>query len=434
MGHVAGKDTYKQLGKKIDSLSIRTPFNQTFFEILKELYSTEEADVVIKMPFVLSDLDRIAKVAKYDKGKLEKILQSLCSKGLVMDLWIGDKYYYMPSPMFIGIFEFTMMRVGEADSKKWAKLFYDYLHDGGLFPANCADGERVSVIRALPHEEALSDFTEVLDYEKATALVDEFDKFSIGLCSCRHEKEHLGKKECDTPLDTCTSFGMAADYLIRNNLAKEVSKSEILENLARSKEASLVLTADNVQKRITFICHCCGCCCNALAGINVHGYPNSVVTSNFIAQVDQEKCGGVCGKCAKACPIGAITIEPLESPTKRKRANCFINEDICLGCGVCALNCKSGVLKLEKRKKRVLHPETTFERIILQSLERGTLENLLFANPQSITQDFMRGFVGGFLRLKPVKRALMSDILRSTFLATIKVGSIAERKGHMINI
>jgi len=433
MGHAAGKDIYKQLAGKIDGLAIRTPFNQTFYDLLKELYSSEEADVVIKMPFVLSDLNRITKVTKYEKPHLEKILQGLCAKGLVMDMWIKEKYYYMPSPMFVGIFELTMMRVGEASSK-WAKFFYEYMHDSDLFKANFSSGEKISIARALPHEEVLSEYTEILDYEKATALVGEFDKFSISICSCRHEKHHLGKKTCDTPLEVCTSFGMAADYLIRNNLAKKVSKEQIIERIEASKEASLVLNADNVQKNITFICHCCSCCCNLLAGIKEFGYPNTVVTSNFIAKVDQEKCGGVCGKCAKACAIGAITIEPLENPTKRKRANCFINEDICLGCGVCALNCKSGVLKLVKRKKRVLHPETTFERVILQSLERGTLQNLLFANPQSITQDFMRGFVGGFLRLKPVKRALISNTLRSTFLAMIKAGSIVERKGHMINI
>ncbi|MGZ3524282.1 MAG: 4Fe-4S ferredoxin, partial [Thermodesulfobacteriota bacterium] len=57
-----------------------------------------------------------------------------------------------------------------------------------------------------------------------------------------------------------------------------------------------------------------------------------------------------------------------------------------------------------------------FERVILQSLERGTLQNQIFDNPQSITQKFMRGFIGGFLRLPPVKAALMSDTLRSSFL------------------
>ena len=70
-----------------------------------------------------------------------------------------------------------------------------------------------------------------------------------------------------------------------------------------------------------------------------------------------------------------------------------------------------------------LIPEDTFERVILQSLEQGTLQNLLFNNPQSTAHGFMRGFVGGFLKLPPVKRALMSDSLRSRFLSTIRKGS-----------
>ncbi|HAR49979.1 MAG TPA: 4Fe-4S ferredoxin, partial [Smithella sp.] len=96
-------------------------------------------------------------------------------------------------------------------------------------------------------------------------------KFSIGLCSCRHEKHHVDEKKCDIPLDTCTSFGYGADYLIRNKMAKEVSKSEMLDHFARSREMGLVFCADNVQKNITFICHCCGCCCNILLGISKFG-------------------------------------------------------------------------------------------------------------------------------------------------------------------
>jgi hypothetical protein len=34
----------------------------------------------------------------------------------------------------------------------------------------------------------------------------------------------------------------------------------------------------------------------------------------------------------------------------------------------------------------------------------------------------MRGFVGGFLRLPPVKAALMSDMLRSSFLKAMTSG------------
>jgi hypothetical protein len=83
---------------------------------------------------------------------------------------------------------------------------------------------------------------------------------------------------------------------------------------------------------------------------------------------------------------------------------------------------------LVKRQQRVIHPATTFERVILASLERGTLQNQLFDDPQSVTHQFLRGLVGGFLRLPPVKQALMSDRLRSTFLAALKAG--AQKQGN----
>jgi hypothetical protein len=50
------------------------------------------------------------------------------------------------------------------------------------------------------------------------------------------------------------------------------------------------------------------------------------------------------------------------------------------------------------------------------------LQNQLFDDPQSVTHQFLRGLVGGFLRLPPVKQTLMSDRLRSTFLAALKSG------------
>lgn len=418
MGHVIGKDVYRKLGKKIDNLTIKAPWNEAFHAILKELYSSEEADLVVRMPYGLSNFDQIRKITKHESSRLQKLLESLCSKGLVMDLSLRGEYYYTPSPMVIGIFEFTMMRVGDnLNTTEWAKLFHAYLgSDGAFYAANFGHQEKISPLRTLPHEDVIDtpDYLEVLDYEKATAIVEESRKFSIGICSCRHEKLHAGEKECDVPLDTCSSFGTAADYMIRHNFGKEVDKTEMLENLARSKEMGLVFCADNVKNDISFICHCCGCCCNALLGISKFGYPAMVITSSFIAVRDASLCTE-CGSCVETCPISAIEMLPQGDPK--------IDTSICLGCGVCALKCPSGALKLVKRSQRVFHPEDTFERVILQCLERGTLQNQMFSNPQSITHKFMRGFVGAFLRLPPVKKALMSDTLRSSFLAVM-------RKGH----
>jgi len=189
-----------------------------------------------------------------------------------------------------------MMRVGpNLNSKEWAKLLHEYM-DCSFFEANWGEDKHFSIFRALPYEDTIkqSEFAEVLDYEKASALIAEADRFSIGLCSCRHEKLHIGEKKCDVPLEKCSQFGNAADFMIRHNLGREVTRTEMEENFAQSKEMGLVLTSDNVQKNIRFVCHCCKCCCEVLLGVSKYGFPNIIVTSNFLAEIDYDTCVG-CG-------------------------------------------------------------------------------------------------------------------------------------------
>jgi len=437
MGHLVGKDVYRELGRKIDGLTVRVPWSDKLEAVLRELYPEDDARLVAAMPWGFSRLGRLEKVTGIARAQLERQLDSLCPRGLVMDVHANGETYYAPSPMVIGIFEFTMMRTGpDLPVDRWARLFRDYLEEGGLYRANFGDGQKVSLMRAVPHDGSIAadDYVEVLDYEKAAGIIDRAGRFAIGICSCRHEHEHAGGRTCKAPLDTCSTFGATTvDFMVRNGFAREVSKAEMLDNLARSRELGLVLNADNVQRNVTFMCHCCGCCCNVLRGISRHGYPNAVVTSSYIAEPDTAQCSG-CGNCSRDCPIEAIDRVADEAPRFRKFGRPVVDRELCIGCGVCTLRCKAGAMKLHKRAQRVLHPETTFERVILQCLERGTLQNQLFDNPARMTHAFARACLGGFLRLKPVKRALMGEVLRSRFLGALKNAAVRQGKGRFAEI
>jgi len=75
-----------------------------------------------------------------------------------------------------------MMRTGGGvDSKSLARLFNQYLtaDHGVLFARNARNDSKVSVIRALPHWDAIdpSEYMEVLDYEKAASIIESSEKF-----------------------------------------------------------------------------------------------------------------------------------------------------------------------------------------------------------------------------------------------------------------
>ncbi len=421
MGHITGKDIYRKLGRRLDQAPVRTPWTPVFRQLVEELYSRHEAELVVRLPYRPSSLPRISRMLSEPEDTLRPMIEGLCSKGLVVDIWDGSQYQYMVSPIVIGFFEFTMMRTGaDLPRARWAELFQAYMFgEKDFLQANFGDGQKTSVMRALPHEEALGEHVEILDYEKASALIEEQTEFSLGLCSCRHEKHHLGHAPCPTPMDTCTSMGTGARFLIRNGFAKPIDKMQMRDILARSRDQGLTLSADNVRRDAGFICHCCGCCCNLLQGVRETGYPGILVTSNFVAVVDEKLCTG-CGLCAKACPVNAVSVEKVAVQAGPKPVKLAAVQEHCLGCGVCALKCPTGAITLQPRAQKVYHPEDSFERVMLQALERDTFQTFLFDNPSSRTQEFMRALVGGFLKLPPVKRALLSEKLRSRFLSALR--------------
>ena len=98
MGHVVSKDVYGRLARKMDNLHVRAPWNAALQAILNELVSPDEADLIIRMPFLFSGLDRVAKITRMSADELKPVLERLCEKGFVMDLLLdGDLPGYTQS-------------------------------------------------------------------------------------------------------------------------------------------------------------------------------------------------------------------------------------------------------------------------------------------------------------------------------------------------
>ena len=51
-----------------------------------------------------------------------------------------------------------------------------------------------------------------------------------------------------------------------------------------------------------------------------------------------------------------------------------------------------------------------------------------------MTQTAMRGLIGGFLKLSAVRKALMSDLLRSRFLTSLAAGVRVMGKGYITEL
>src|SRR5450759_4219296 len=110
MGHLVGKDIFRKLGSKIDWLETRVPWNDKLHAILKELYSADEADVVVRMAYGLSSFQELETATGREEADLRRILDRLTAKGLVMDFCINESYQYAPSPMAVS---YTHLRAHE---------------------------------------------------------------------------------------------------------------------------------------------------------------------------------------------------------------------------------------------------------------------------------------------------------------------------------
>jgi len=211
------------------------------------------------------------------------------------------------------------------------------------------------------------------------------------------------------------SFNNVAKSLIRYNYARRVEASECMELLHKAYEYNLVQCGENVRNKVSFICNCCGCCCEAMIAAKKFGMLHPVQTTSYIPKIDEEKCVG-CGKCVKACPIEAIEWVSNNKETDDKSGKKVkLNKEICLGCGVCVRACPNNSIVLEKREEKIITPVNTVHRIVLMAIEKGKLQELIFDNQAFASHRAMAAVLSLILKLPPVKKMMASKQMKSIY-------------------
>ena len=200
-------------------------------------------------------------------------------------------------------------------------------------------------------------------------------------CVCRD------KEDCqDYPHDcACLFFNMAGKKVVGNRLAHELTHDEAKKEVRRAVAAGLIPQAlwieveqviwgfpNSKMSEFFEICFCCPCCCVAMTCARVGSRQAKFMEqpSGFTAVVNHTICEGckTCSTSKHTCPVDAIAY--------REDGKCVINQEYCIGCGICRSNCPNGAIKIKQTMpmRSSIHEYFEKEASIDLTLEKCTVE------------------------------------------------------------
>ncbi|MEI3479694.1 MAG: hypothetical protein V8Q84_12125 [Bilophila sp.] len=123
MAHHYSHSLYDRLADRLNQFPQGAPLSRSLFEILKILFSEQEAGLVAQLPIKPFTAERAAAIRKMDETRARALLEDLASRAMLLDMeQNGRQLFCLPPPM-AGFFEFSMMRVrGDVNQKALASF------------------------------------------------------------------------------------------------------------------------------------------------------------------------------------------------------------------------------------------------------------------------------------------------------------------------
>jgi len=340
-------EVYNRLAQALNTRSTAYPSIpcEEFYVLVAELFTPEQAEIAANMPVEPVSAGKLASRTKQsDVVGLGRRLDEMADRGLVRVKEEAGNRLYELMPLVPGIIELQFMH-GRSDdrTRRLAQLFKSY----GKAVKSMLPTAQTSVTvekpktRTIVVKQEIHGKTTVLPYDEVMKLIDRTEYIAAGTCVCRHQGDLLDRP-CDKPKDNlCMIFGPSAQFAQRYGFVNLISKEEARQRIDEAEKAGLVHNYANSQDRyIDLLCNCCGCHCFILRAAKHSPRPSQFVIANWVIDIDDDVCVG-CGVCIDRCWMEALKMD----------GNLVVRDfHRCIGCGICRYVCPSDAMKLVPRE------------------------------------------------------------------------------------
>ena len=318
---VTNKEKLFKLGKKMTD---RVPYKLGLEKLTEDcpeywglvnVLDDEMVDIALSMKQrVPMTLEEIAKAAgRSDTKALEAKLQEMSCIGLLEYNWENTqhvKQYLLP--LFVpGAAEFLNMRESFVNEHPEVCDFFERMARLPLekvTPMVPLGGAGIGM-HVIPVEKSIPTGSKSVSIEHLSHWLKKYDKFAVGVCSCRRSQSVRGEGSGDVEDLWCIAVGDTAVYCDETQKdGKLITYDEAMAILQRAEDEGYVHQITNIdgEDKIFAICNCAPGVCYALRTSQLFNTPN-MSRSAYIAHVDKEKCVA-CGKCVEVCPAGAAKL------------------------------------------------------------------------------------------------------------------------------
>ena len=343
------QNVYELLAKKLEATPPGLPpteDGQLEVSLLRWIFEQEEAEVALAVLPIPETAETIAARMNKPVAEVAAILNTMVSKSCLLPHTVDDQTHYSLLPMMPGLEEVQYWRHDKTLEEKrqfevmWEDYYRTFMKIGSYGPAT---------VRIVPVSVAVEATTKSHLLEDVHGMVDAALTVSLIPCVCREKRHLLDGSNCNhaqsSPACLLLTNTEGVDVTKWSSEYKPITKEDAHRIIDKTEEEGLIhstmnlIANENDPPTINFLCNCCSCCCVLLRAKKEFHVPN-MVTSDFVACIDQDECNS-CGVCAdERCLMDAIDEDSGDYSVVAER---------CIGCGVCIVTCPMDAITLNRK-------------------------------------------------------------------------------------